>query len=147
MRGILLCLISSILTPATLASGQVKCLLAPQIKIETPLPAGEAKTDLTVISNSSGSCLARSVNVPLRPVGWQQAIAPRLVAKKPKLADVVEYLVSRFGWENDGQSALSLAKGAHRMNYGRSGGFNVAEGVDSGYASFPVDQDNAVVRF
>jgi len=147
MRGIALFLISSILTPATLASGQVMCLVVPQIKIETPLPAGEVRPGLTVISNGNGSCPARPDNVPLRPVRSQQAIAPSLVTKKPKLADVMEDLVSRLGWGNYGQSAVSLARGARQMNYGRSRGFNVAEGVDSSYASYSVERDNAVVRF
>lgn len=59
----------------------------------------------------------------------------------------MEDLVSRLGWGNYGQSAVSLARGARQMNYGRSRGFNVAEGVDSSYASYSVERDNAVVRF
>lgn len=148
MRRIALFLISSILTPAPLASGQAACLLATQIKIMTPLPANNPNTGLTVISNSNGSCVARSVDIPLLPVASRQPIAPPLAKKKPNTIAVVESLLSRLGWTNVGPSAVSAAPARLRMKYGRSRGSYVAEGVDPSQTSFSAERaENAVVRF
>lgn len=145
MRRIALFLLSSILTPATLASGQATCLLATQIKIMTPLPADNSITGWTVISNSSGSCVVRPVDVPLRPAASTQTIAPPVTTKKRNIAAVMEILISKLGWD---ESTVSATPAGLRMKEGGSGGSHVAESVDSSQRSFSAERaENAVVRF
>lgn len=148
MRSIALFLISSVLTPATLASGQATCLLATQIKVMTPLPAGDSTTGLTVISNSSGRCVARPIDMSLRPAVSGQTMASPLAAKKPNTVAVMESLLSRLGWASADQSAVPVAPAGLRMKSGRSGGSNVVDGVDPSYMSFSAERaDNAVLQF
>jgi hypothetical protein len=148
MRRIALFLLSSILTPATLAAGQGTCLLTTQIKVMNPLLAGDSTTGWTVISNSSGSCVARSIDMPLRPAVSRQTIASPLATKKPDAVAVVGSLLSRLGWESAGQSPVPVAPAGLRMKSGRSRGSNVADGVDPSYRSFSAERaDNAVLRF
>ena len=123
MRSMALFLFSSILTPATLASGQTTCLLATDIQVVTPLPANYGAKGLTVISNSNGSCVAMPVDLPLRPVSSRQALTQSRTAWKPKLADVMESLASRLGMANSRPIEVS----SHRPSSS--------------------ERDNAVVRF
>jgi len=96
LGSVILFLISSALTPATLAAGQTTCLLATQIKVMTPLAADSA--GWTVVSDSLGNCVARSVDEPLRPVASRQTSALRVAMKKPSTVALAENLLSKLGW-------------------------------------------------
>ena len=146
MRQIALFLLSSLLTPATLAAGQATCVLATQIKVMTPLPA-DLTTGSTVISNSSGRCVARPVDMPLRAVASRQTIAPPLATKKRSTVAVVQSLLSSLGWANSGENALAAAPVGLRMKYGRSRGSSFVNGVDASQRSFSERAENAVVWF
>lgn len=148
MRSIALFLLSSILTPATLAAGQQTCLLTTQIKVMNPLLADDSITGWTVIANNSSSCVARSIDMPLRPAVSRHTIASPVAAKKPNTVAVVESLLSRLGWASVGQSPVPVASVGPRMKSGHSRGSNVADGVDPSYGSFSAERaDNAVLRF
>jgi hypothetical protein len=148
MRRIVLFLISSILTPATLAAGQATCFSATQIKITSAVPADDSTTGLTVISDSSGSCVARPVEMPLRAVASRQALASPLSTTKSNTVAVVESLLSRLGWAEPGQSATSTTSAELRRNYGHSRRSSVADSVDASRSSFSAERsDNAVLRF
>jgi len=147
MRSIVLFLASSILIPAPLAAGQALCLLATQIKIMTPLPVDHS-AGLTVISNSNGGCVARSFDIPLRPVASRQTIAPLPAKKKLSTVAVAESLLARLGWANVGARAVSAVPTGEPRKYDRSREWSVAEGLDSGQTSFSTERaENAVVRF
>jgi hypothetical protein len=84
MKDIALFLISSVLTPATLAAGQATCLLATQIKVTSPLYDSSSATGLTVTSSSSGRCVAISSDMPMRPAAFRQTSVPLLASKKTR---------------------------------------------------------------
>jgi hypothetical protein len=122
ISSIALFLISSALTPATLAAGQTTCVLATQIKVMTPLAADS--TGWVVVSGSRGNCIARSVEVPLRPAVSRRTSSPRVAAEKFSTVAVAEGLLSKLGWTN------------------------VNLHTDSSRASYSTDRvENAVLRF
>jgi len=147
MRRITLFLLSSFLTPATLAAGQATCVLATQMKVMTPLPA-DSTTGLTLISNGSGSCVARPVDMPLRPVASRKTIAPLVVPTKSNPVVVMEILLARLGWTNLDESVVSAAPAGLRVNYGRARGSYVVDDANPSHRSFLTERaENAVVWF
>lgn len=147
MRSIALFLISSILTPATLAAGQTTCLLATQIKVTSPLLA-DSSTALTVISNSNGNCVAESIHIPLRPAAKQQTIARALASKKPTTVAVVESLLASLGWTEAGRSRVSATPAGLRRKNGCSTRSHIGGSINSSRTFLSAAQvDNAVLRF
>lgn len=100
----------------------------------TPLSADNSTTGWTVISNSSGSCIAKPVQAPLRPVTSWQSFAPLLVTAKSNTAVVMEIVLARLGWNSPDEGTVSIASTRLRVNYGRAKG--------STYRT-----ENAVLRF
>ncbi len=145
MRSIALFLLSSILTPATLAAGQATCLLATETKVMTPLPGDNSITGRTAISNSGGSCVARPAGARLRPVAaWQTTGAPQTMTES-NAAIVMEILLEKLGWTNLDESVVSAAPAALRVNYGHARGSKVPAGVESSLNSFAAAPNGNVV--
>jgi hypothetical protein len=145
MKDIALFLISSILTPATLAAGQTACLSPTHIEVANPLRASSTK-DLTAISSSN--CVARTVASPLHPIAWEQTIAPLLATNRPNTAMLVRILLARVGWADLGRGAV-LAPAELQLKYGHSRKPNLVDEAYPGQGSFAAKRaaDNAVVWF
>lgn len=118
MRQVVLFLLSSILTPATLAAGQATCLLATQIKVMSPLPAGNSTTDWTVVSSNDRSCVARTGNIPMIPVASERTIARPVSMTEGSTAVVAEILLVKLGWIRIDESLVSESPAALQVNYG-----------------------------
>jgi len=148
MRNIALFLLSSILTPATLAAGQGTCLLATQIKVMTALPADNSIAGWTVTSNSSGSCVARPVDdIPMRPAASRQTMTSQRSTTESNAVAVMESLLARLGWTDLDESAFSARPARLRMKDSRARASKVAEGA-ARQQSFSVDRvENAVIWF
>lgn len=147
MRSIALFLLSSILTPATLAAGQTTCLLTTNVKVMTPLPADNSTTGWTVISNSSGSCIAKPVEAPLRAITSRETISPILVTEKSNAVVVMEILLNKLGWTNGDESFVSVASAAVQVNHLRARRSDAVDGADPTQKSRSTRSDNAVVWF
>jgi hypothetical protein len=148
MRQVVLFLLSSILTPATLAAGQTTCLLATQIKVMSPLPANNSSTDWTVISSSDGSCVARTGDIPMLPVAWQRTIARPVSMTSSNTVLVVEILLSRLGWINREENFVSESPAALQVNFSRARKSDVADGAKTSHGSLPAEgSQNAAVWF
>ncbi|HTZ97110.1 MAG TPA: hypothetical protein VMB18_11970 [Terriglobales bacterium] len=148
MRQVVLFLLSSILTPATLAAGQTTCLLATQIKVMSPLPANNSITDWTVISSSDGSCVARTGDIPMLPVASQRTIARPVVLASSNTAIVVEILLARLGWINREENFVSEAPAALQVNYSRTRKSDVAACAKASHGSLVAQgSQNPVVWF
>lgn len=146
MRRIVMFLLSSFLSPATLAAGQTTCLLATQIQIITPLPAADT-AGMTVLSNSSGSCLARAIDAPLRPAVSRQMTEPS-AKKRLNTAGLVEILLARLGWTDSGNGIASTVSRRARTSFGRAQVSEVATSFDPRLTYVaPERADNAVLRF
>ena len=147
MRRIALFLLSSILTPATLAAGQTTCVLATQIQVITPLPAGDS-AGFIVVSNRSGSCFARSIATPLRPAVSQQRAAQPVAKSRLSTAAFVENLLSKLGWDSSGKGMVSAVSSRMQTTSGLAGASGVAGGFDPRLTFVgPERVESAVLRF
>lgn len=145
MKELALFLISSLLTPATLAAGQTRCLLATQIRITSAVSANDSPTGLIVISSSSGSCIARSIDVPLLPVTSRQTVpSSSLSTTKSNAAAVTGSLLTKLRWTEASPSETSRTP----AGYGRSRGADVFSLAGQSQETFSAETPhNIVLRF